>query len=40
MFTEKVAMDGRLQSENPRILEAFRKIAAGTWPRSRCTERD
>jgi hypothetical protein len=30
MFPEKVAMDGRLQSESPRILEALRKIAAGT----------
>jgi len=26
---EFVAMDGRLQSENPKILEAFKKISAG-----------
>jgi hypothetical protein len=26
---ELVAMDGRLQSENPRILEALKKISAG-----------
>ena len=26
---EFVAMDGRLQSENPRILEALKKISAG-----------
>ena len=26
---EDVAMDGRLQSENPRILEALKKIEAG-----------
>jgi phenylpyruvate tautomerase PptA (4-oxalocrotonate tautomerase family) len=26
---ENVAMDGRLQSENPKILEALRKITAG-----------
>ncbi len=26
---ELVAMDGRLQSENPKILEAFKKISAG-----------
>jgi phenylpyruvate tautomerase PptA (4-oxalocrotonate tautomerase family) len=27
--TENVAMDGRLQSENPKILEALKKISAG-----------
>ena len=27
---ENVAMDGRLQSENPKILEALKKINAGT----------
>jgi hypothetical protein len=26
---ENVAMDGRLQSENPKILEALKKISAG-----------
>ena len=26
---EQVAMDGRLQSENPKILEALKKISAG-----------
>jgi phenylpyruvate tautomerase PptA (4-oxalocrotonate tautomerase family) len=26
---ENVAMDGRLQSDNPKILEALKKIAAG-----------
>lgn len=26
---ENVAMDGRLQSENPQILEALKKISAG-----------
>ena len=26
--TENVAMDGRLQSENPKILEALKKISA------------
>ena len=26
---ENVSMDGRLQSENPKILEALKKIAAG-----------
>ena len=26
---ENVAMDGRIQSENPKILEALRKIGAG-----------
>jgi phenylpyruvate tautomerase PptA (4-oxalocrotonate tautomerase family) len=26
---ENVAMDGRLQSENPKILEALKKIASG-----------
>ncbi len=26
---ESVAMDGRLQSENPKILEALNKISAG-----------
>jgi hypothetical protein len=26
---EDVAMDGRLQSENPRVLEALKKIEAG-----------
>jgi len=26
---ENVAMDGKLQSENPRILEALKKISAG-----------
>jgi hypothetical protein len=30
MFPEKVTMDGRLQFENPKVLEALRKIAAGT----------
>jgi hypothetical protein len=27
---ESVAMDGRLQSENPRILEALKRIRSGT----------
>jgi hypothetical protein len=27
--TENVAMDGRLQSENPKIQEALKKISAG-----------
>ena len=27
---ENVAMDGRIQSENPKILEALKKIATGT----------
>jgi hypothetical protein len=27
---ESVAMDGRLQSENPRILEALKQIRSGT----------
>jgi len=27
---ENVAMDGRLQSENPKILEVLRKISSGT----------
>jgi phenylpyruvate tautomerase PptA (4-oxalocrotonate tautomerase family) len=27
---EDVAMDGRLQSENPNILEALKRISAGT----------
>jgi phenylpyruvate tautomerase PptA (4-oxalocrotonate tautomerase family) len=27
---ENVAMDGRIQSENPKILEALRRIGAGT----------
>ena len=26
---ENVAMDGRIQSENPKILEAMKKISAG-----------
>jgi hypothetical protein len=26
---ENVAMDGRIQSENPKILEALKKISAG-----------
>ena len=26
---ENVAMDGRIQSENPKILEALKKVAAG-----------
>jgi len=30
---ENVAMDGRLQSENPKILEALKKIGAGAWVR-------
>jgi phenylpyruvate tautomerase PptA (4-oxalocrotonate tautomerase family) len=29
--TENVAMDGRLQSENPKIQEALKKISAGAW---------
>ena len=28
--TENVAMDGRLQSENPKVLDAIKKIRAGT----------
>ena len=27
---ESVAMDGRLQSENPKILEALKRLRAGT----------
>ena len=27
---ENVAMDGRIQSENPKILEALKKIATGS----------
>ena len=27
---ENVAMDGRLQSENPRVLEALKRISQGT----------
>jgi phenylpyruvate tautomerase PptA (4-oxalocrotonate tautomerase family) len=27
--TENVAMDGKIQSENPKILEALKKISAG-----------
>lgn len=27
--TENVSMDGRLQSENPKLLEALKKISAG-----------
>jgi len=27
---ENVAMDGRIQSENPKILEALKKIGAGS----------
>lgn len=27
---ENVAMDGRIQSENPKILEALKKVNAGT----------
>jgi len=26
---QNVAMDGRIQSENPKILEAMKKISAG-----------
>src|SRR5215469_4136768 len=29
--TETVALDGKLQSENPRILEAPQRIGGGTW---------
>jgi hypothetical protein len=28
LFFENVAMEGRLQSENPKILEALKKISA------------
>jgi phenylpyruvate tautomerase PptA (4-oxalocrotonate tautomerase family) len=28
--TENVAMDGRIQSENPKILEALKKISAAS----------
>ena len=29
-LAENVAQDGRIQSENPKILEAMKKISAGT----------
>jgi hypothetical protein len=28
---ENVAMDGRIQSEDPKILEALKKVKAGAW---------
>jgi phenylpyruvate tautomerase PptA (4-oxalocrotonate tautomerase family) len=36
---ENVAMDGGLQSENPKIIEALKKIGSGTLRRSRAHRR-
>lgn len=37
---ENVAMDGRIQSENPKILEALKKIGAGLGSTCRSQHRE